>query len=145
LFIENYIRRKVNKLIKKSATSNPEIIMRTTLKHIDFDYAPLSKNLNGYYLYLSKNKRVIRVNSSLDEIKKQFVLFHETGHCVLEHEDQVLLDRADSMDSVDKLRNEYDANLFASYFFKIHNNIDKNNLNGICLPEYIKYLISKFL
>lgn len=142
MFIEEYIQRKVKRLIKKAGTSNPEGIIKTRLKSVDFKYVPLCKNINGYYIYISGKKKIIRVNSALKGAEKQFVVLHETGHCILDHRGIILLDRSNS---INKLKEEYDADLFAACSFKIYNNINKFNLNNFCMPEYIKSLVNKFL
>lgn len=141
LFIENYIEDKMNKLIIKSGSTNPEFILKT-LKNVDFNYEILSENINGYYIYVSEKYQIIRVNSILTEFQREFVTFHEIGHCVLKHRGKILLD---TKYTISKLKEEHEADLFAAYGFKLHNNLTKENINYANLPKKIKTLMNEFL
>lgn len=141
MYIERYILEATESFIKKHGTGHPEEIVKS-IKNIDFAYEPLSNTLNGYYLYLSEKRQIIRVNSNLKTIEKQITLFHELSHHNLKHRGKILLNSAISINNI---KEEYQADLFAIYAFIKHNNISKENINDYIVPERYRDLLHKFL
>lgn len=140
MFIEERIKGNVEKFIKKYGTSDPEKIVKN-MKNLDFAYEPLSENLNGYYLYLSEKRQIIRVNENLQDTLRQFTLFHELSHNVSKHKGKLLLNTT----NISNIKEEYEADLCATYMFIVHNKITKENINEIKIPSRAKDLIDKFL
>lgn len=125
-------------MIKKHKTTDPvEIINK--YKNITLIYVPLSQNINGYYKYISEKKQLIVINSNLDEQHQQLALFHELGHYKLKHKGRLLLNSP----SISNIKEEYEADVFATYCFTIHNSIDKNNINNYLVSNRIKDLFMK--
>lgn len=141
MYIEKNIIDIVNYLIKKYDTNNPEELIKN-MKNVDFAYVPLTKNINGLYLYISEKKQIVRVDTNLNPIFKQYTLFHEVGHCILKHRGEILLD---CLSTTNKRKEEYEADLFATYFFKLCNGISKENIDNLIMPHRAKDLINKFL
>lgn len=112
------------------------------MKNVDFKYEDLSNNIRGYYIYISQKRQIIRVNKSLSENARKYVLFHEIGHCILNHRGKVLLY---TTNSINKIKEEHYADLFAAYCFKLYRNITNNNIDEILLPKKVKELIQIFL
>lgn len=127
--------------MRKHGTSNPEQILRG-MHNVDFKYEPLSKNINGYYIYLSEKRQIVRVDENLNEKEREYVLFHEIGHCLMKHRGQVLFD---SIQTISTRKEEYEADLLATYLFKVHNNITRENIDQFIIPERAKKLMQKFL
>lgn len=141
MFIEKRIKEEVEKLMRKHRTKNPEEII-SNMRNVDFQYETLSDTLNGYYLYCSEKKQIIRVHDNLSIYDKQYVLFHEIGHCVLKHRGVILLD---CLQAVSKLKEEYEADLFATYFFILLNGINRENINDFTIPARARDLVKKFI
>ena len=141
MFIEERIRENVESFIKKNGTSDPEEIIRS-MKNIDFAYEPLSKNLNGYYLCLSEKRQIIRVNENLEGLRKQYALFHELSHYISGHRGKLLLN---SITTISNIKEEYEADLSATYFLVVHNDISKDNIHNFVLPDRASVLINRFM
>lgn len=140
LYIENYIKNVVNKLIRQQGTTDAEELIKSR-KNLTFEYESLSENIKGFYTFISEKKRIMAVNEDLEGYEKQFTLYHELGHCVLNHKGEMLL----NCPSTKCRKEEYEADLFAAYIFTLHNNITKDNINELLLPTRAKGLINKFL
>lgn len=141
MYIENYIKKIVDNLVSKMGTSNPEELIKG-MKNVNFTYELLSDELNGYYLYISEKKQIVRVHENLNYSNRQYVVSHEIGHCALKHRGTILFEY---VNTISNRKEEYEADLFATYLFIRHNEITKENLNEFMIPERIKDLIYKFL
>lgn len=105
-----YIKRDVEKLIKRCGSNNPFKICEFIGLNVRF--ADLG-NLKGMYKYYKKNRYAL-INSELDEQMKKIVCAHELGHDRLHQhfaknhclQEFMLYDM--------KSRPEYEANVFAS-------------------------------
>lgn len=122
-------------------TSNPEELIKG-MKNVNFTYELLSDELNGYYLYISEKKQIVRVHENLNYSNRQYVVSHEIGHCALNHRGTILFEY---VNTISNRKEEYEADLFATYLFIRHNEITKENLHEFMIPERIKGLIYKFL
>lgn len=141
LYIENYITKTIDKLVIKYGTSNPEELIKSR-KNIDFAYEPLTTDVNGYYIYISEKRQIVRINENLSFSEKQLALYHELGHCIMKHKGKLLLNYSTA---INNRKEEYEADLFAAYFFKLHNGIISENINDFTIPMKAKELIRKFL
>jgi Zn-dependent peptidase ImmA (M78 family) len=141
LFVEQRIKEEIEKTIKKYGTSNPKKIIGN-MKNVDFAFEPLSKNLNGYYIYVSEKKQIMRVHDDLEQHESQYNCFHELTHKILGHKGIILLNYRTTIGS---LKEEYEADLGATYFFILHNGINRENINDFTIPERAKGLIYKYL
>lgn len=108
------IKFEADKIIKKYVNElgylDPMLIVKN-LKRVHFSIEPLSDSVNGFYNYISLNKQMIIINSTL---------FHELGHYFLGHKDKLLLNSSFTMN----LKEEYQADLFATYMYINYKNID---------------------
>lgn len=132
----NYIRNIADKTIEKFGDINP-INIATSLKRVQFCTATLTPNINGFYKYISLNKQMIVINDSLQEEEFYFVLFHELAHYFLGHKDTLLLNSQFTMN----LKEEYQADLFATYMYMKYRK-DSLNYN---YPIRVKELMKKFI
>lgn len=136
----NYIKDTIDKLVKKHNTTNPLEIIKSN-KNLTLTFMDLSSNINGLYKYSSEKVQMIIINKNIDEYSKMFTLFHELGHSKLGHRGALLLNSPTTKD----LKEEYEADLFATYFFIKHNCIKKENIDNIVMPKRAKELAHKFL
>ncbi len=126
--MKNTIYNKVEKLVKKYKTRDPEELAR--LLGISVIYNPELKRLKGFYTVLNR-KRYIVVNDNLDSASKRIVISHEIGHDRLH--------RALASDSVlrefvlydMKSRPEYEANVFAAELL-----LDDTEIAGLAKSGY---------
>jgi len=140
LSVKNNIIAMVDELIKNEGTTNPMDLIKNK-KNLTFQYSQLSDNVKGYYLYISEKKQILAVNETLQGCEKQFTLFHEFGHCIMKHKGDLLLNSF----STESRKQEYMADLFATYMFVVHNHITKDNVNDFILPKRARELIHNFL
>lgn len=98
---------RVQRLIKKLGTNDPEILLNTLgVKILEF---PMT-GLRGIYKRVQRNTVVI-VDNQLEPRERSFVLAHELGHHILHRGDnRVYLDRCTLFKSS---RYEKEADLFA--------------------------------
>lgn len=141
LYIENYIKGIIDTLIKRYGTSEPEELIKAK-KNVDFAYEPLTNDVNGYYIYISEKRQIVRINENLDVLGRQLALFHELGHCIMMHKGKLLLNCSTT---ICNRKEEYEAELFAAYFFKLHNGIIRENINDFTIPIKNKELMMRFL
>ncbi|MEG0772874.1 ImmA/IrrE family metallo-endopeptidase [Clostridium sp.] len=141
MYIEKNIEKTVNRLIKKNKTSNPEELIRS-MKNVDFAYEPLTENLHGYYFYISEKRQIVRVDEFLNYFSKQYVLFHELAHIISKHRGTILFD---CLNTVSNLKEEYEADLIATYMFVRHNEITASNVDDFVLPKRASELVHKFI
>jgi Zn-dependent peptidase ImmA (M78 family) len=111
------------------------------LKNVNFEYEKLTKNIKGYYKYISQKKQIIRVDEDLTEYERIYVLWHELAHYFLKHREFSLTNIA----YIDKSKNEYEADLFATYSFILQMDITKDNIDNNIIPNRAEELAQKFL
>lgn len=75
----NY-KRRIQNLIKKYGTSNPEKIARYL--NINVRYVDTPNNINGLWKRILRRKFIF-VNERLDEWQRMAVIAHELGHILL--------------------------------------------------------------
>jgi Zn-dependent peptidase ImmA (M78 family) len=102
-----WIKREVQKLVKKHGTNNPFEI--ASQKGIVLVYEQLG-NIWGYH-HTFKRIKIIHINDDLDEPMKRFVCAHELGHAVLHPDLSTSFLRKRTLFSMDKVERE--ANTFA--------------------------------
>jgi Zn-dependent peptidase ImmA (M78 family) len=140
LYIEKLVREKADKLIKKQGTSDPDALLDSK-KSLTFSYLPMNDTINGLYKFISKKKQISSVNEYLQGLHRQYACFHELGHVEFKHKGKFLL----NCPGVDDIKEEYEADLFATYMVIKHNGITKENINEFILPKRVQELAYKFL
>lgn len=140
MYIEKCVREKADRLVKKQRTSDPDALLKSK-KSITFDYIPMNGIINGLYKYISPKKQILAVNDCLQGLERQYASFHELGHAVFEHKGRLLL----NCPGISDIKEEYVADLFATYMVVKHNSITKENVDEYRLPERVGELIHKFL
>lgn len=91
--------------------------------------------LMGMYKYIKKNK-VVFINSNLKEEEKRYVLAHEIGHAILHTKSSCFFS---STANINKLKKEYEANLFASELLINFDDIDILYLQGYTIGQLASY------
>jgi Zn-dependent peptidase ImmA (M78 family) len=137
---KNLIITMADELIESQGTTNPEELIKSR-ESVTFQYTSLTDNVRGLYIYINEENQLLTVDEALKGYDKQFTLFHELGHNILDHRGDVLL----SSLSIKGRKEEYDANLFATYMFIRHNNITKENVGDFVLPKTAMLYIDRFL
>ena len=140
LYIENFVREKVDKLIKRQGTSDPNELIASK-KSITFCYLPMNGNINGMYKYISSKKQILSINDYLEGLDRQYACFHELGHVEFKHKGKLLLNAP----GINERKEEYMADLFATYMVIKHNSITLENINEFILPDRVNELAHKFL
>jgi Zn-dependent peptidase ImmA (M78 family) len=140
LYIEKYVRGKVDKLIKKQGTSDPSKLLASK-KSVTINYLPMSDNINGLYKYISPKKQFLAVNDDLEGLVRDYACFHELGHVELKHKGKLLLNAP----GINDRKEEYEADLFATYALVKHHCITLENISEFFLPKRVNELIHKFL
>ena len=115
---------KIDKIIKKIGTDNPEEVAA----YLGYEIIMLSSNLVGYITRI-KNLTMIGTNTRLSPIKRRFVQWHEIGHGISGHFnevdftkstgyhlDQTLFDSNQHLNSKTISRYEREANLIAAEY-----------------------------
>lgn len=124
----------VKKYKKKYNTKDPYTLVDEL--NIILIIAPLN-TIYGMYKYQNKNK-VIYLNECLSEFERKYVLAHELGHAILHPKVSCSFFTNNSL--VNKIKKEYEANLFAAELL-----IDFNESDLIYLEGYsINQLASKY-
>lgn len=98
------------RLSKRYESTNPFTVAREM--HIDVLYEPLG-TIRGYYSHFSR-KKIIHINSDLEDDQQLLVCAHELGHAVLHPKSNTPFLRKYTFFSVDKLETE--ANRFMACF-----------------------------
>ena len=110
----DYICKTVAELVKKHGESEPARL--AVEMGIILRYEPMGTSENackGFFLYQSR-KRLITVNSDLDNDRRRIVLAHELGHAAL-HREQARISAMHDFSMYDSSSTlEYEANLFAA-------------------------------
>ena len=115
---------KIDKIIKKIGSDNPEEVAA----YLGYEIIMLSSNLVGYITRI-KNLTLIGTNTRLSPIKRKFVQWHEIGHGISGHFneidftkstgyhlDQTLFDSNQQLNSKTISRYEREANLIAAEY-----------------------------
>ena len=91
--------------------------------------------LMGMYKYIKKNK-VVFINSNLREEERRFVLAHEIGHAILHTKSSCFFSNTAN---INKIKKEYEANLFASELLIDFEDIDILYLQGYSIGQLASY------
>lgn len=75
-----YIKRMVNSLVAENGTNNPFDICSNT--DVFVFYPDLPENVQGFY-YSIKGRKIIGINSALDDESRRIICAHELGHSLL--------------------------------------------------------------
>ena len=111
MYSQERIIKAANNIIKKCGTRDPNKIT----KDLNIIIVPhYFKKQRGAYKVIQKN-RFIFINTELDPIMEQIVLFHEIGHDIL-HRDKAVTGSFQEFNIFDMRNNrtEYEANVFAA-------------------------------
>ena len=128
----DYIENVVNNLKNTYKTSNPFELVNC------LDVTLITVPLNsvwGMYKYIKRN-RTIFLNSELDDYQKRFVLSHELGHAVLHTKSSCFFT---NILTNNKLKKEYEANMFAALLLIDLTNIDDLYLQGYSISQLAAY------
>lgn len=140
LYIENYVKKTIDKLAKKYCTNNMIEVVYSN-KNLFIHQESLTEDVNGYYTYISPKRQILIINSDLSQYSRESALFHEYGHALLKHKGKLLTNSP----SLAYTKKEYHADMVSAYMFLVHNHIDNDRINEIVLPDRIMHLIYKFL
>ncbi|WP_040192127.1 ImmA/IrrE family metallo-endopeptidase [Clostridium culturomicium] len=117
--MKNYIKKEVNRLIKKYNTNNPFEIAKG--ENIIILFEKLG-NINGYYNKYARQK-FIHINEDLDFQSQFLTCAHELGHARIHPDSNTPFFRDNSFYSINKL--EKQANYFSAELLIDANKIDK--------------------
>lgn len=124
----DYIERTVNNLKNKYNTSNPFEL--ADCLNVTLIIAPLN-SVWGMYKYIKRNKTIF-LNSTLNDCQKRFVLAHELGHAILHTKSSCFFTNTLKNN---KLKKEYQANVFAATLLIDLDNIDKSYLQDCSIKQ----------
>lgn len=128
----DYIENIVNNLKNTYKTSDPfELVDCLDITLITI---PL-KSVWGMYKYIKRNKTIF-LNSELDDYQKRFVLSHELGHAIMHTKSSCFFTNTLANN---KLKNEYQANMFAATLLIDLDNMDKLYLQGYSIDQLASY------
>lgn len=108
----SYIQSVADEVINDYEDLDPVHIVRS-LKRVEYNTQPLTKNINGFYKYISPNKQMIVVNEYLSGDNFCVTLFHELSHYFLKHKNTLLLNSS----LTTNLKEEYEADLCATCLY----------------------------
>ncbi len=130
--MNNYTIKVVEDLKKKYKTSDPlELVDCLGITLIITSLGSIS----GMYKYIKRNKTIF-LNNKLNEYERRFVLAHEISHAVMHTKSSCFFTNTLN----NKLKMEYQANMFAAELL-----IDLKNIDTIYLEKYsIKQLAAYF-
>lgn len=135
----SYIQSVANGVIADYDDLNPVHIVKS-LKRVEYNTQPLTKNINGFYKYISPNIQMIVVNENLSDEIFNFTLFHELSHYFLGHKNTLLLNSTLTMN----LKEEYTADLCGAYLYL--NYIKKHKCcDNVVYPERVYELMKYFI
>ncbi|MDS0525498.1 ImmA/IrrE family metallo-endopeptidase [Clostridium sp. SHJSY1] len=127
--MNNYIKKEVNELKINHGTNNPFEIVKQD-KDIELIIEPLGK-IWGMYKYINKTKTIF-LNSNLNEHQQRFVLAHELGHAILHPRSSCFF--VNTLNT-NKLKKEYEANLFAAELLIDFSSIDVLYMQGYSINQ----------
>jgi len=134
----SYIQSIADEVINEYDDLDPIHIVKK-LKRVEFNTQPLTKNINGFYKYISPNKQMIVVNENLSSEIFNLTLFHELSHYFLKHTNALLLNSPLTA----KLKEEYEADLCATYLYLEY--INKHRCcDNIIYPKRVCELMKYF-
>jgi len=126
--MNDYVKRVVMNLKKKHNTNCPyELAQQLDVVLI---IVPLGKPL-GMYKYINRRK-VIWLNSSMNEEEKRYVLAHEIGHAILHPKSSCFFS---SVKNINTSKKEYEANLFAAELLLEVNEDDIDYISGYSINQ----------
>ncbi|EKQ50307.1 MULTISPECIES: ImmA/IrrE family metallo-endopeptidase [unclassified Clostridium] len=135
----SYIQSVADGVINDYDDLNPVHIVKS-LKRVEYNTQPLTKNINGFYKYISPNKQMIVVNENLSDENFYVTLFHELSHYFLGHQNTLLLNSSLTMN----LKEEYQADLCATYLYLKY--IKKHRCcDNITYPKRVCELMQHFI
>lgn len=127
-----YIKGIIENLKKKYETECPYELANAL--GITLIVCPLGKPL-GMYKYINKNK-VIYINSILNTHQKRYVLAHEIGHAILHPKSSCFFTNTRNLN---KLKKEYEANIFASELLINFDDVDSLYIQGYSIVQLSSY------
>lgn len=130
--MNDYIKRIIENLKIKFNTTCPYKLAN------DLDIILIIEDLGkvmGMYKYIKKNK-VIFLNSNLKEEERKFVLAHEIGHAILHTKSSCFFS---TTTSINKIKKEYEANLFAAELLIDFKDVDSLYLKGYSIANLASY------
>lgn len=130
--VSNYVKRVVENIKRQYKTNCPYELANEL--DIILIIQPLGKPL-GMYKYINRNK-VIYLNSVLDEDQRRFVLTHELGHAILHPKSSCFFTNTKNLN---KLKKEYEANIFASEFLIDFSDSDVLHLQNYSISQLAAY------
>ncbi|CUU45518.1 Zn-dependent peptidase ImmA (M78 family) [Clostridium beijerinckii] len=134
----SYIKSVADGVINETDDLDPICIVKS-LKRVEYNTQPLTKNINGFYKYISPNRQMIVVNENLNIEDSYMTLFHELSHYFLEHKNNLLLNSRLTM----HLKEEYEADLCATYLYLAY--VKKHRCcDDIVYPKRVYELIRYF-
>ncbi len=129
--MKNYIRKVIGNLKKQFDTTNPFELAES----LDITLIVTSLgSISGMYKYINRNKTIF-LNENLNEYEQRFVLAHEIGHAILHTKSSCFFSNTLN----NKLKIEYQANLFAAELLIDLNEIDKLYLQGYSIKQLAAY------
>lgn len=135
----SYIQSVANDVINDYDDLDPVRIVKS-LKRVEYNTQPLTKNINGFYKYISPNKQMIVVNENLNTEDFYVTLFHELSHYFLKHKNALLLNSSLTAN----LKEEYEADLCATYLYLEYLKKHKYSDN-VVYPKRVYELMKYFL
>lgn len=129
--MKKYIRKVIGNLKNKYDTTNPFELAES----LDITLILTSLgSISGMYKYINRNKTIF-LNESLNEYEQRFVLAHEIGHAILHTKSSCFFSNTLN----NKLKTEYQANLFAAELLIDLKEIDKLYLQGYSIKQLAAY------
>lgn len=129
--MKKYIRKVIGNLKNKYDTTNPFELAES----LDITLILTSLgSISGMYKYINRNKTIF-LNENLNEYEQRFVLAHEIGHAILHTKSSCFFSNTLN----NKLKTEYQANLFAAELLIDLNKIDKLYLQGYSIKQLAAY------
>jgi Zn-dependent peptidase ImmA (M78 family) len=134
----SYIQGVADEVIADYDDLNPVHIVKS-LKKVEYNTQPLTKNINGFYKYISQNRQMIVINENLSNENFCMTLFHELSHYFLKHTNSLLLNSSLTMN----LKEEYEADLCATCLYLRY--IKKyKDCDSIIYPQRVYELMKYF-
>ena len=135
----SYIQSIADEVINDYDDLDPIHIVNS-LKRVEYNIQPLTKNINGFYKYISPNKQMIVINENLSDEIFNLTLFHELSHYFLKHKNTLLLNSSLTMN----LKEEYQADLCATYLY-IHYIKKHKSYDNVIYPKRVCELMQYFI
>ena len=107
--MKEYIKEKVNSLVKKHGTR--DLLELLDAMNIIIVSKPMDDSIHGFYCNIIRNQ-IICVNDKLSDEHKKCVIAHELGHAILHKNLNVAFLSCNTFYCIDKF--ELEANIFAT-------------------------------